>query len=73
MITFTLICVYLDVVYIGTVHPVHKPICEMFINAGINILCEKPFTVNATEAKAIIDLARQKNVFVMEVSLRSNV
>ena len=45
----------------------------MFINAGINVLCEKPFTVNATEAKAIIDLAKQKNVFVMEVSHRSNV
>ena len=59
--------------YIGTVHPSHKPISEIFINAGIAVLAEKPLTVNAREARAVIDLARERNVFLMEVSENSNV
>ena len=56
-----------DVAYIGVIHPAHKPLAELFINAGVAVLCEKPLAVNAKQAKAVFELAREKNVFVMEV------
>ena len=37
------------------------------IEAGKNVLCEKPLTMNLKQAKAIIALAREKKVFFMEV------
>jgi predicted dehydrogenase len=30
------------------------------------VVCEKPFTMNAREARAVIDLAREKKLFLME-------
>ena len=55
-----------DVIYIGTPHPMHNDNSLLCINAGKAVICEKPFTLNATEAKTIIDAARAKNVFLME-------
>ncbi|KAJ5770034.1 uncharacterized protein N7511_002085 [Penicillium nucicola] len=56
----------IDIVYIATPHAFHKQNCLDAINAGKHVLCEKPFTVNAQEAKIVIDAARKKGVFVME-------
>ena len=36
------------------------------LNASKAVLCEKPITVNAPELKALIKLAKEKNVFLME-------
>ena len=36
------------------------------IAAGKHVLCEKPFTLNARDAKEIFDAAKAKGVFVME-------
>ncbi|KAJ6099549.1 hypothetical protein N7467_001084 [Penicillium canescens] len=55
-----------DIVYIATPHAFHKQNCLDAINAGKHVLCEKPFTINAQEAKIVIDAAREKGVFVME-------
>ncbi|PVI01813.1 NAD(P)-binding protein [Periconia macrospinosa] len=55
-----------DVVYIGTPHAFHKKNCLDAISHGKNILCEKTFTLNATEAKEVLDAAQAKGVFVME-------
>jgi predicted dehydrogenase len=55
-----------DIVYVATPHPMHKRDALLAINAGKHILCEKPFTINAKEAKEILDAAKAKNVFVME-------
>jgi dihydrodiol dehydrogenase / D-xylose 1-dehydrogenase (NADP) len=55
-----------DIVYIGTPHSLHRKNCLDAIEAGKHILCEKPFTINAKEAKDIVDAARKKGVFVME-------
>jgi predicted dehydrogenase len=30
------------------------------------VLCEKPFTINANEAKVLFGMAKEKNLFVME-------
>ncbi|KAG7428170.1 Trans-1,2-dihydrobenzene-1,2-diol dehydrogenase [Fusarium oxysporum f. sp. raphani] len=57
-----------DIVYIGTPHSLHRKNCLDAIAAGKHILCEKPFTINAKEAKDIVDAARKKGVFVMEAA-----
>ena len=56
----------IDVVYIATPHHVHRDHCVMALEAGKSVLCEKPFTVNATQAREVIELAREKNLFCME-------
>jgi predicted dehydrogenase len=55
-----------DVVYVATPHPVHRDNSIMCLEAGKHVLCEKPFTINATEANQVITLAREKNLFLME-------
>ena len=55
-----------DVIYIATIHPAHKENLLLAIEAGKAVLCEKPFTMNAAEAKEVIAAARAKGVFVME-------
>ena len=53
-------------VYIATPASVHKDNLLLCLNSGKAVLCEKPFTLNAREAKEVIALARQKKVFLME-------
>ena len=36
------------------------------IAAGKHVLCEKPFTINATEAQEVVEAARTRGVFCME-------
>lgn len=55
-----------DIVYVATPHPFHAPCSLLAIEAGKAVMCEKPFTVNAPEAKSVVEAARRKNVFVME-------
>jgi predicted dehydrogenase len=55
-----------EVVYISTVHPLHKENMLLCLQAGKAVLCEKPFTINASEATAAIALARAKRLFLME-------
>lgn len=55
-----------DIVYIGTPHSFHKRNCLDAIAAGKNVLCEKPFTMTAAEAKEVFAAAKEKGVFIME-------
>ena len=55
-----------DVVYVGTPHTLHKQNCLDAIEKGKNVLCEKPFTINAREAEEVISKARSKGVYIME-------
>lgn len=56
----------IDAVYIATPHSAHYDYLIDCVNHGVPALCEKSFTVNAVQAKAVFDLAREKNVFVCE-------
>ncbi|NHZ34340.1 Gfo/Idh/MocA family protein [Massilia rubra] len=56
----------IDVVYIGTPHPMHVDNAVMALNGGKGVLCEKPFTMNLGEAEHIVALAREKKLFLME-------
>jgi predicted dehydrogenase len=55
-----------DVVYVATPHPGHYAAAMMAIEAGKAVLVEKAFTVNASEARALVDAARARGVFLME-------
>jgi predicted dehydrogenase len=55
-----------DLVYIGTPHPMHAENALMALNAGKGVLCEKPFTMNLREAEQVVALAREKRLFLME-------
>jgi len=55
-----------DIIYVNTIHPLHHQHTLLALNAGKHVLLEKPFTINAREAKEIADLARAKKLFVME-------
>jgi predicted dehydrogenase len=49
-----------DVVHITTPPHSHFPIAEKCIEKGCHVYVEKPFTLNAGEAKELIELAEQK-------------
>ncbi|MHA4868334.1 Gfo/Idh/MocA family protein [Duganella sp. PWIR1] len=55
-----------DVIYIATPHPMHHENALMCLNGGKAVLVEKSFTMNRRQAEDIINLARAKNLFVME-------
>lgn len=55
-----------DAVYIATPHRFHFENTKLCLEANKPVLCEKPFTVNANECKKMIDLSREKKVFLME-------
>jgi len=55
-----------DVVYIATPHPLHAENAALCLQAGKAVLCEKPFCVNAAEAEQVVELAREKRLFIME-------
>jgi predicted dehydrogenase len=53
-------------VYIATPHPSHVEWCLKAAKARKHILCEKPLTLNHTEAVAVVDAARKHDIFLME-------
>ena len=55
-----------DVIYIGTPHPMHHENALMCLNGGKGVLVEKSFTMNRRQAEDIVNLARHKKLFVME-------
>lgn len=55
-----------DAIYVATPHPMHAENASMALNAGKHVLIEKPFTINAREARQIVDLAASKNLVVLE-------
>ena len=55
-----------DGVYIATPHRFHFENAKLCLEAGKPVLCEKPLTVNANEARQLLELSREKNIFLME-------
>ncbi|CAM5294530.1 Inositol 2-dehydrogenase/D-chiro-inositol 3-dehydrogenase [Streptomyces fumanus] len=48
-----------DVVYVATPHSAHRAAAGLCLEAGRNVLCEKPFTPNLREAAELVALARR--------------
>ena len=55
-----------ELVYVATPHSHHKDHMLLCLNHNKPILCEKAFTVNEAEAKEVLDLAKEKGLFVGE-------
>lgn len=55
-----------DIVYIATPHVLHHPNARLCLEHGKAVLCEKPFTLNAAQARDLIQLARERRLFLME-------
>ncbi len=55
-----------DGVYIVTPHRSHHEYALLAVRLGKPVLCEKPFTINHREAKEVINLAHEKNVYIAE-------
>lgn len=56
----------LDVVYVATPHAAHRSAAGLCLEAGRNVLCEKPFTLNLRQAEELVALARGHGRFLME-------
>jgi predicted dehydrogenase len=55
-----------DVVYVATPHALHREHVEMALHAGKAVLCEKAFTLTASETEHLVGLARERGLFLME-------
>ena len=51
----------LDLVTIATPNSTHFEISKAFLEAGFNILCEKPMTMNIEEGEALLAVAKKAN------------
>lgn len=55
-----------DIIYIASPHSHHFQHGMLCLLAGKNVLCEKPLSVNASQAKLLVATARRKLLFLME-------
>ncbi|WP_299530699.1 Gfo/Idh/MocA family protein [uncultured Streptomyces sp.] len=55
-----------DVVYVATPHSAHYEATALALKAGKHVLCEKAFTLNAGQAAELVELARERGLFLME-------
>lgn len=55
-----------EAVYIATPNNMHYSNALLCLNAGKNVLCEKPFTTSAADAANLYRIAEEKGLFIME-------
>jgi predicted dehydrogenase len=55
-----------DAIYVATPHPMHRDNAILALRAGKPVLVEKPFTMDAAEAREIVQVARENGLFAME-------
>lgn len=55
-----------DAIYVATPHTFHAENSLLALNAGKPVLCEKPFTINAQEARSVIDRAHELKLPLLE-------
>lgn len=55
-----------DVIYVASPHPFHAEHASLALNAGKHVLVEKPFTLNADEARELAELANAKGLVLLE-------
>lgn len=57
---------YVDVIYVATPHSHHHATTMLCLQHNKAVLCEKAFAVNSRQAREMIALAKERNVFLME-------
>ncbi|GAA1942934.1 Gfo/Idh/MocA family oxidoreductase [Microbacterium deminutum] len=65
---FTALCadMTVDAIYIATPHGTHFRYASEALRAGKHVLCEKPLTMTAAEARELKSLSVEQDVFLME-------
>ena len=56
----------IDFVYVGLINSVHYEYAKKFLEAGKNVIVEKPFTTTAAQAQELIDIALNKRLYLFE-------
>ncbi len=56
----------IDVIFVATPATVHRDNALLCLHNRKHILCEKPFTINAKEAREVLDAAKSQQLFCME-------
>lgn len=51
---------------VATPNNLHFDNCRLCLDAGKHVLCEKPFTTSADEARRLFGMAKEKGLFIME-------
>ncbi len=49
----------IEAVIVATPNHTHYPICKTFLEAGIDVICDKPLTTNLEDAVALVKLVRE--------------
>ncbi|ENN79502.1 trans-1,2-dihydrobenzene-1,2-diol dehydrogenase [Dendroctonus ponderosae] len=55
-----------QVVYVGAVNSQHFEVATLMLQHGKHVLCEKPLALNERQARRMVELARSRNLFLME-------
>ena len=55
-----------DVIYVATPHSHHYQNVMLCLEHGKHVLCEKSFTVNAPQTEKLVQVAKEKGLFLME-------
>jgi predicted dehydrogenase len=55
-----------DAIYVSTPHPMHAENATLALKAGKHVLVEKPFTIAAAQAKAVVELAAANRLVALE-------
>ena len=56
----------IDAIYVATPHPMHLANTILALEAGKPVLCEKPFTINSSQARAMVEASIENNVALLE-------
>jgi predicted dehydrogenase len=55
-----------DAVYVATPNHRHEPDTLAFLAAGKHVLCEKPLALDSAQAARMVEVARERGLFLME-------
>ncbi|PVG02442.1 NAD(P)-binding protein [Serendipita vermifera] len=58
----------INIIYVATPQSRHYGDVKSALNAGKHVLCEKPFTINVLQAIRLAELAKEKQLFLMEAA-----
>ncbi|MFI3206053.1 MAG: Gfo/Idh/MocA family oxidoreductase [Clostridia bacterium] len=56
----------IDAIYVANVHSHHYETVKMCLESNKAVLCEKPFVLTEKDCKELIELAKEKNLLLME-------
>ena len=56
----------IDTIYVAVPNNLHYPVAKKALEAGKNVICEKPFTLDYNETVELFQLAENKNLILIE-------